>query len=291
MVSLPRLPRLPFSPTPLTPPAGPGRRILVTGGASGLGLEIASQLLAGGDRVVIADLAPSDERPESIPDGADYLRLDVRSEQEWLEVREVVAERYGGLDVLVNNAGIAQGGRIENLTEEDWASILDINLHGVARGCRIFVPMFKEQGSGYILNVASLAGIAHSPAMSSYTAAKAGVLALSESIRWELELFGVGVSVLCPSFFKTNLANSLNASDPEIAGVAGKLITKSKTDGRSIAEAAVRGMEAGTFLILPNREASSVYLAKRFALALYEKNMREMATRFAKLTGERAHTP
>lgn len=285
MIPLPRMFR---KPTPVLPPAGPGRRVLVTGGASGLGLDLATLLLARGDRVVIADLAPTDARPDSIPSGADYLRLDVRSEAEWSGVRDEVARRYGGLDVLVNNAGIAQGGRIEHVTEDDWNHILDVNLHGVARGCRVFVPMLKEQGAGYLLNVASLAGIAHSPSMSSYTATKAGVLAMSESIRWELEPFGVGVSVLCPSFFKTNLASSLNTSDPRIAAVADKLINKSDTRSTDIARAAVDGMDAGTFLLLPNSEARTTRLAKHLAPWVYEGRMREMAARFVKVTGERS---
>ena len=81
--------------------------------------------------------------------------------------------------------------------------MIDINLLGVVRGCRTFVPMMKAQGSGHIVNTASLAGLVHPPAMASYTAVKAGVVALSETLSYELDPFGISVSAVCPGFFRT----------------------------------------------------------------------------------------
>lgn len=111
---------------------------------------------------MIADLAPVDERPATIPQDARYLRL-AKLEGEWVAAREEINEVWGGLDVLVNNAGIAQGGRIEMLTEEDWRLITDINLLGVARGCRTFRP--SVQGAGTRPHTQHcLAGRARAPA-------------------------------------------------------------------------------------------------------------------------------
>lgn len=279
---LPAVSSLPFLPSPSAAPTN--RRVLITGGASGLGLALATAFLERGDRVMITDLAPTDERPATVPDDAGYLRLDVRSEDEWKAARTEVEQLWGGLDVLVNNAGIAQGGRIELLTEEDWRLITDINLLGVARGCRTFVPMLKTQGYGYIVNTASLAGLIHPPTMSSYTAVKAAVVAISESLRWELEPFGIGVSVLCPSFFRTNLASSLNSSDPAASKFAGKLIDRADRDADQIAAEAMEGINAGRFLVLPDPEARKSYRSKYFAAALYKKAMSDMGAKFAAAT-------
>ncbi|MGN0101702.1 MAG: SDR family NAD(P)-dependent oxidoreductase [Dietzia sp.] len=282
---LPGLDRLPFSSSSPSP-RDTNRRVLVTGGASGLGLALATAFLERGDRVIVTDLAPTDSRPAGVPDDARYLRLDVRSEDEWQAVRAEVESLWGGLDVLVNNAGIAQGGRIEMLTEDDWRQIVDINLLGVARGCRTFVPVLKAQGSGRIVNTASLAGLVHPPTMSSYTAVKAAVVAISESLRWELEPFGVDVSVICPSFFRTNLASSLNSSDPAASAFAGKLIDRADRGADDIAAEVMTGLEAGRFLILPDPEARRSYRAKRFLTAAYERTMTEMGQKFARATRE-----
>ena len=274
-----RLARLPFLSAPT--PADTNRRVLITGGASGLGLALATAFLERGDRVMIADLAPSDERPESVPADARYLKLDVRSEADWAAALERVDSVWGGLDVLVNNAGIAQGGRIEMLTEDDWRAITDINLLGVARGCRTFVPVFKAQGRGLVLNTASLAGLVHPPTMSSYTAVKAAVVAISESLRWELAPFGVDVAVICPSFFRTNLSASLNSSDPAAAAFASKLIDRSDRGADEIAAEVMTALDAGEFLILPDPDARKSFRAKRLLPAVYVRTMTEMGRKFA----------
>ena len=279
---LPGLRRLPFGQPPS--PDDANRRVLVTGGASGLGLALATAFLERGDRVIVADLAPTDARPASVPEDARYLRLDVRSEGEWTAAREQIEKIWGGLDVLVNNAGIAQGGRIEMLTEEDWKQIIDINVLGVTRGCRTFVPMLKAQGRGYIVNTASLAGLVHPPAMSSYTAVKAAVVAISESIRWELQPFGIDVSVVCPSFFRTNLASSLNSSDPAAYEFASKLIDRAGRSAGEIAAEVMIALDAREFLILPDPDARKAYRGKRFLPAAYARTMFGMGRKFARTT-------
>lgn len=280
---VPGLARLPFVSSPS--PADTNRRVLSTGGASGLGLALVTAFLERGDRVMVADLAATDDRPASVPGDARYLRLDVRSEEEWQAARAEIEQIWGGIDVLVNNAGIAQGGRIEYLTEEDWRLITDINLLGVARGCRTFVPMLKAQGHGHLVNTASLAGLVHPPTMASYTAVKAAVVAISETLRWELEPFGIDVSVLCPSFFRTNLASSLNSSDPAASGFASKLIDRSERGADEIAAEVMTGLDAKEFLILPDPDARKAYRGKRFMPAAYARTMLGMGQKFARATG------
>ena len=128
-------------------------------------------------------------------------------------------ERWGGLDVLVNNAGVAGGGRIDLCTLDEWRWITEINLFGVVRGTRAFTPVFKRQRSGRIVNVASLAGLVHPAGMGSYNAVKAAVVAFTETTGHELAAYGVQAHVVCPSYFRTNLMDSLQGADEAVGEV------------------------------------------------------------------------
>lgn len=262
------------------------RRVLITGGASGLGAALAARYAARGDRVLVGDLADTAD----VPAGALYQRLDITSEADWASALERVRAELGGLDVLVNNAGIAAGGRIDRLGADHWRRVLDVNVLGAVTGCRTFVPLFKEQRAGHLVNVASAAGLVHPPAMTSYDAGKAAVVALSESLRWELGPWGVDVSVVCPTFFRTNLAASLGGDDPLMDQVATRLIERSKLGADEIAERVVRAVDAKRFLVLPDRAARIAYWSKRLARPLYERQMRGMGARIhrAEQDGERS---
>lgn len=249
------------------------RRVLVTGAASGLGAALVRQLLAQGNRVLATDVS------EPVPDGAAYLRLDVRDEQDWAAAVRWCDEHWDGLDLLVNNAGIATGGRIDVETLDEWDRVVDINLMGVVRGCRAFAPVFKRQRSGHIVNTASAAGLVHPPMMSSYNTVKAGVVALSETLSHELHPFGVAVSVVCPSFFKTNLADSMKGEDAEMNAVARRLIEKSPRTADEIATAVLTGIAKQRFLIIPDRPALLSWRTKRFARPLYDRRMRKLSAR------------
>ena len=170
-------------------------RILVTGAASGLGAALTRAWRLRGDDVLATDLAGDDVD----------LTLDVTNDDDWATAFEEVQTRWGGLDILVNNAGVAGGGRLDVATLDEWRWITEINLFGVVRGTRTFVPLFKRQRSGHIVNVASLAGLVHPAGMASYNAVKAAVVALTETTGHELAAYGVRASVVCPSYFRTNL--------------------------------------------------------------------------------------
>jgi NAD(P)-dependent dehydrogenase (short-subunit alcohol dehydrogenase family) len=251
------------------------RRVLVTGGASGLGAALVTRYAGRGDRVLVTDLG--DHAP--VPAGAEYRRLDITAEADWAGALEHVRSAFGGLDVLVNNAGIAAGGRIDRLGADHWRRVLDVNVLGAVTGCRTFVPLLKEQGSGHLVNVASAAGLVHPPAMSSYDAGKAAVVALSESLRWELAPWGVALSVVCPSFFRTNLAASLTGEDPMMDQVATRLIGRSKLGADDIAARVVRAVDARRFLVLPDRDARIAAWTKRLARPLYDRKMLSMGSR------------
>ncbi|MFE9245441.1 SDR family NAD(P)-dependent oxidoreductase [Nocardiopsis sp. NPDC006938] len=258
-----------------TPGDGSGRRVLVTGGASGLGAALVRRFAARGDRVIATDLA--EHAPDALPPGVAYLRLDVTSDHDWANALTRVEDLWGGLDVLVNNAGIAAGGRIDVLTLDDWRSITDVNLFGVVRGCRTFAPLFKGQGSGHVVNVASMAGLVHPPVMSSYNAVKAAVVALSETLRHELAPYGVTTSVVCPSFFRTGLASSLSGSDPEVEASATRLIDGSRLSAEDVAARVLRGVDRRRPVILTDRAGRTALRAKRWLRPLYDLAMRRVA--------------
>ena len=259
------------------------RRALVTGGASGLGRALVALMAAQGDRVLAADL--HDERPATVPAAAGYLRLDVRSQQDWDAALARVREEWGGLDLLVNNAGIATGGRIDVEAMADWERVVDVNLLGVARGCHTVTPLLKEQRSGHIVNVASLAGLVHGPGMASYNATKAGVVALSETLGFELGPWGIDVSVVCPAFFRTNLHESFSGKDTAMQEAGIRLITQAATDADHVAAVVLEGIDKRRPVILTERFGRQAYYAKRFARPLYDRMMAGQARRLARRSG------
>ncbi|HSF98499.1 MAG TPA: SDR family NAD(P)-dependent oxidoreductase [Ornithinibacter sp.] len=259
------------------------RRVLVTGGASGLGLALTRLMLDRGDTVLVVDLA--DERPDAVPEGAAYRRLDVRSQQDWDAAVAWVRDTWGGLDLLVNNAGVATGGRIDVEAMSDWERVVDINLLGVARGCHTVTPMLKAQKAGHIVNVASLAGLVHGPGMSSYNATKAGVVALSETLSFELAPWSIDVSVVCPAFFRTNLHESFSGKDAAMQEAGVRLITQASVDAAHIAAIVLKGVDARRKVILTDRLGRQAYYSKRFARPLYDRMLRAQATRLARRAG------
>ncbi len=257
-----------------TPPTSyAGARTLITGGCSGLGLELTRLLAADGARVLVTDR--HEQAPEGVlPDGVDYRKLDVRSDDDWAAARTWVEHNVGGLDLLVNNAGVAAGGRIDVIPIEDWQWIIDINLMGVVRGCRTFVPLMKAAKSGHIVNTASLAGLVHAPSMSSYNAVKAAVVAVSETIRHELAPWHIDVSVICPSFFRSDLADSFHGGDPEMEQAGIEMITQAPRSAQDVAAVAYEGMRHRHFIILTDIDGRVAYRGKRFAGPIYTRAMK-----------------
>lgn len=243
-------------------------RVLVTGAASGLGAALSQAFTARGDQVLRTDVA----------DGSD-LKLDITSDADWAAARDHVQEHWGGLDVLVNNAGVAGGGRLDVATLEEWQWITEINLFGAVRGTRMFVPMFKEQRSGHIVNVASLAGLVHPAGLASYNAVKAAVVALSETTGHELASYGVTCSVVCPSYFRTNLIAGMRGSDAAAGAVMGRLVENSPFSAEEIADAVLAGMGRGDEMIIPDQAARAAWDLKQNDRATYDAVMRKQAAR------------
>ena len=244
------------------------RRVLVTGAASGLGAALSSAFEARGDEVLRTDIS----------DGAD-LRLDITSDDDWAAALAHVEQTWGGLDVLVNNAGVAGGGRLDVATLDEWRWITEINLFGAVRGTRAFVPLLKRQRSGAIVNVASLAGLVHPAGMASYNAVKAAVVALTETTGHELAAYGVSAHVVCPSYFRTNLMSSLQGADTALGAVMSKLVESSPISADDIAAAVLEGLDRGDEVIVPDQPARDAYGLKQTDRATYDVIMRAQAAK------------
>jgi NADP-dependent 3-hydroxy acid dehydrogenase YdfG len=241
-------------------------RILVTGGASGLGRAVAARYAKAGRRVLVSDVDAEAASATAKELGAASIGLDVTSDDDWASARDWCEREWGGLDVLVNNAGVGAGGRFEKIGMADWDWIWEINVKGVVRGCRTFIPDFKARGSGHLVNVASLAGIMNLPAMSSYNVTKAAVISLSDTLRLELEPYGVHTTVVCPAFVRTNLGDRLRSPDPALAKLMDRLMASSTITAEDVADQVFAAVASRRFLLLTHPDGRRSALLKRFRL-------------------------
>lgn len=241
-------------------------RVLVTGSGSGLGRAVATRFHSAGYQVLVSDVDGEAAAHVAKELGTAHIELDVTSDEDWAAARAWCEREWGGLDVLVNNAGVAAGGRFEKIDMADWDWIWEINVKGVVRGCRTFVPDFKARRGGHLVNVASLAGIMNLPAMSSYNVTKAAVISLSETLRLELEPYGVHTTVVCPAFVRTNLESRLRSPDPAIATLMHKLMASSPITADDVAAQVFDAVTRKRFLVLTHKDGRRSALLKRFGL-------------------------
>ena len=191
-----------------------GAVAVITGGASGIGRSTALELARRGADVVVGDI--NDARIEEVRDevetlGRRYLGVhcDVSKDADVDSLRDQALATMGHVDIMMSNAGVAMLGPAEGLSMQDWDWILQINLFGVIRGARAFIPHMLERGSGYLVNTASVAGLyAYAWDHPTYITAKFGVVGFSEALALYLRPQGIGVSVLCPSLVATNIGET-----------------------------------------------------------------------------------
>jgi NAD(P)-dependent dehydrogenase (short-subunit alcohol dehydrogenase family) len=193
-----------------------GKVAVVTGAASGIGLSMARRFGADGMKVVLADI----ERPvlaraaaALAAEGVDVLSVptDVSLQADVEALAAVTLEHFGDVHLVCNNAGVGSRGLpIAELPLGDFEWVMGVNLFGVIHGIRAFLPHLLANDVGHVVNTASASGLYHLPRMGPYNASKAAVVALSETLRFELEAerSNVGVSVLCPSWTRTNISTS-----------------------------------------------------------------------------------
>jgi len=195
-----------------------GKVALVTGGARGLGAAYVRALHAEGASVVVADVLDDDARALADELGSRTLgvRLDVTDEESWTAAVDATVEAFGALHVLVNNAGIANAGRIERYGREKWDAVIAVNLTGTYLGVRAVLAALRAAGGGSIVNVSSVEGLRGSPGLHGYVASKFGVRGLTKSLAVELGPEQIRVNSVHPGFVLTAMTERLDPDSPHI---------------------------------------------------------------------------
>lgn len=257
----------------------PNLRVVITGAAGGLGRAFAVELASRGARIVVSDivLEGCQETVELIKtNGGDAIAV-TADVADWSSVQalENTANGWlGGIDLLINNAGVAVRGDVESVSLEDWDWIMGINLWGVIHGCRAFLPAMKKRGTGFIINVASAAGLLSSPRLGPYNVTKAAVVSLSETLYTELVYSDVNITVLCPAFFKTNiLASGRGPKSEKTKRMNTETMERSKVQAPDVAKFALQKVAEGELYALPMKDVNWAWRLKRFAPSLFYRKI------------------
>lgn len=258
-----------------------GKGAVITGGASGIGWATAAQLGQRGARVVLADiegeaLDRAVKRLEAAGAEAYGVRCDVTSLEEVNDLADRAFALLGAVHIVFNNAGVAVGGPIAEMSHDEWRWVIDVDLWGPIHGVEAFVPRLIQQGEGgHVLFTSSFAGLVPNVGLGPYCVAKYGVVALAEVLRRELRAHDIGVSVLCPMRVATNIGHSernrtpgYGEARPEV-GVADQGPANADMAGRvlpveGVAALTVAAIEANRLYVLPHEE-SRASIQRRFA--------------------------
>ncbi|KXH84653.1 SDR family NAD(P)-dependent oxidoreductase [Chryseobacterium kwangjuense] len=182
----------------------------ITGASKGMGLEVAKLILAKGDRVIATSRNLKELKENLVGDNKNLLllKLDITEEKEVKTAIGQSIEKFGQIDVLLNNAGYYLVGSLEEISDLEFRRTLDVNVFGMVNVIRNIMPYFRGQGSGHVINTASNMGYIGYGNTGSYNAAKFAVIGLSEALAKEVKPFGIKVTVIAPGMFKTNFMGS-----------------------------------------------------------------------------------
>lgn len=252
----------------------PKKRAFITGAGSGLGRAFAIELAKDGWQLGLSDIV--EERLDetcSIVEGLGAktypFLLDVRDKEAFKKVADEFSQ-FVGIDLLINNAGVGDGGDFMDYSLEHWEWMLDINVMGVVNGTHYFLPKLKDQGHGHIINIASAASFANLARMTAYNASKAAVLSLSETLYAELDPLNISVSVATPTFFKTNIMDKSKGGDDVVADAA-IMMERSKVSAQQVAQSVLKAASNGRFQEYITLEARAVHFLQRFFPRLFRR--------------------
>lgn len=240
-----------------------GKVVAITGASSGIGDATARLLAERGAKVVLG--ARASDRLTALASritgaGGDAISVptDVRRREDLPQLVEAACARFGKLDVLVSNAGVAPNSLLDELRVDDWDEMIDVNLRGVLHGIAAALPVFRRQGFGHFVNTASTAGLITKPTMAVYSATKFAVRAISEGLRQEAGPH-LRVTLITPGFVKTNLVDSMTNPDvrAQISDMADKIAIPPEAIARAIAFAIEQPNEVdvGEIVIRPTAQA------------------------------------
>ncbi|MDM1246946.1 SDR family NAD(P)-dependent oxidoreductase [Acinetobacter sp. R933-2] len=251
---------------------------VVTGAGSGIGRSFALELAKRGGTIICADinLDAAQETVQLIANQtsgkAFAVQCDVTDKTQVKALSENAEKLMNhAVTLVINNAGVGLGGKFDEVSLDDWQWCVNINLWGVIYGCHYFVPKFKQQGYGAIINVASAAGYTAAPEMTAYNVTKSSVLALSETLSAELRKDKISVNVLCPTLVPTNIMKNGRLPD-SYSGVADDLLMNHAfTTSDAVAIKTLNNLDAGKLYTIPQPDAKLFWILKRASPALYTK--------------------
>lgn len=258
-----------------------GSAAVVTGAGSGIGRSFAYEIARRGGAVLCVDL-----REERAEETAEALRelgahavaytCDVGNAAQMAQLAETSEALLGRpVTLVVNNAGVGLGGQIGDVTLEEWHWCMNVNLWGVVHGCHFFAPRLKALGYGGIINVASAAGFAAAPEMSTYNVTKAGVMSLSETLSSELTGTGVKVTVLCPTVVPTNIVNDGKLPSYRAEFAKSAMTKFALTNSDEVARKTLDALDKGQLYILPQIDGRIAWMFKRIAPRMYARSLGE----------------
>lgn len=271
-----------------------GKRCLITGAASGIGRATALAAARRGAALVLTDL-----RADELERVADEVRdaggtvlhaapADVADHQQVVALARAVHDAHGAMDVVMNVAGIATWGRIEQLEHEHWRRVVDVNLMGPISVLECFVPPMIAAGrGGHVVNVSSAAGLFGLPWHAPYSAAKFGLRGVSEVLRFDLRQHGIGVSLVCPGAVRTPLTGrvtivGVDRSSPEVRALVERFERRAVSPER-VAERILDAVERGRYLVFTSADIRVGHWFQRVLPPTYELAMRAMNRWFTRV--------
>ena len=258
-----------------------GQRVLITGAARGIGAALAEQLASHGARLALVGLEPETMAAVAARcgEGTFVAECDVSSSEQVTRAVDGAAEALGGLDVVVANAGIATGGPLRSQDQRSWERVIEINLLGVMYTDRAALPHLERSG-GYVLNIASTAAVLRGPGMSAYCAAKAGVEALSDCLRVEMQPLGVRVGVAYFLFLDTDMVNDGEREMPLLQRAKAempKAFSRTYPLAPAIDEVVAAIAQRRRRVAYPRWFLKTLAVRQLFASALAERRMQKIA--------------
>ena len=256
----------------------PNKRVVITGAGSGLGRALSLEFAKKGWNIMVADINMdwANESVKLINEAGGKglaVHCDVTKWEQVKSLADTVMARWGGVDIIVNNAGVPVVGVMEDVPLEDWRFIIDVNLMSAIYGCKAFIPLFKKQGYGHIVNTASAAGFLSLATMGPYNVTKAGVIGLSETLRMELVSHNIGVTVVCPTFFKTNFLDKLRCTDKKFIDRGNAFFKWSLGTSEGISRHIMRSIKRNRMYVITQPDAKVGWFSKRHTPNLYLKIM------------------
>ena len=264
----------------------PNKRAFITGAASGLGKAFAIELAQDGWTLGIADINKEQleiaaKEFESLGGRTISFHMDVSDRTLYQQIASDFLLEAGGIDLLFNNAGVGDGGMFEEYSLDNWEWMTRVNQFSVIYGCHFFIPTFKKQKSGHILNTASLAAVSCAPTMGAYNMTKAAVVAISETLYGELMDYNVKVSCIQPSYFKTNIAQSARGGEL-VKKTTQFFIDHSHLEAKEVAQEILHRAGKGEFYIILPEPARKQWRLKRLAPTWFRKVVKEKFTAAAR---------